>query len=171
VHGADVVQHLGGWRGHLRLRGVDGHLTLAAHTALAVTVADCTPVLIAHPNGAIAALHAGWRGTAAGVLEVGIEAMAALGADPADLHAYLGPSICLRCYEVGAEVCDALGVPPVMVDGRRCADVRGALAARARALGVTELTIDPRCTRCSGGALFSHRGGDDGRQVALIART
>ena len=64
VHGADVVRHGDGWRGWLRLSGVDGHITATPGTALAVTIADCTPVFISHPRGVAAALHAGWRGTA-----------------------------------------------------------------------------------------------------------
>ena len=61
VHGADVVRHATQWRGWLRERGVDGHITDVPGTALAVTIADCTPVFISHPRGVIAALHAGWQ--------------------------------------------------------------------------------------------------------------
>jgi hypothetical protein len=103
VHGADVVRHATHWRGWLRERGVDGHITDVPGTALAVTIADCTPVFIAHPRGVIAALHAGWRGTAAGILSVGLDAMADLGCPADECRVHLGPSICGACYEVGPE--------------------------------------------------------------------
>ncbi len=89
VHGAAVSTHNGGWQGWLRQRGVDGHISTTPGTALAVTVADCTPVFIAHPRGAIAALHAGWRGTAAHILDVGLDAFGALGFDPTECAVHL----------------------------------------------------------------------------------
>ena len=55
VHGAAVARHGDGWHGWLRLRGVDGHVSATPGTALAVTIADCTPVFVAHPAGGIAA--------------------------------------------------------------------------------------------------------------------
>ena len=168
VHGADIVRHGGGWRGWLRGRGVDGHISSAPGTALAVTVADCTPVFIAHPSGAIAALHAGWRGTAARILHVGLDAMAELGCPADECTVHLGPSICGRCYEVGPEVFESIfGVRPAT---KGLLDVRAVLAEQARGRGVGELTVSELCTRCHPSQLFSHRGGDSGRQLGIIAR-
>lgn len=167
VHGADVVRHRSGWRGWLRDRGVDGHITDCVGTALAVTIADCTPVFIAHPRGVIAALHAGWRGTAAGILNVGLDAMVELGCPAEDCTVHLGPSICGRCYEVGPEVVEALtGTRPT---DKQLIDVRDVLAEQARRRKVTELTISSLCTRCEPDRFFSHRGGDAGRQLGVIA--
>ena len=167
VHGADVVRHDGAWRGWLRQRGVDGHITSTPGTALAVTVADCTPVFLAHPRGVVAALHAGWRGTAAGILDVGLDAMLALGCSPAECHVHLGPAICGKCYEVGPEVFEAItGARPA---GKGLLDVRAVLAEQASRRGVRTLSISQRCTLCDQSRFFSHRGRDDGRQLGVIA--
>lgn len=166
VHGADIVRHQAGWRGWLRQRGVDGHVSATPGTALAVTIADCTPVFIAHPRGVIAALHAGWRGTAAGILGVGLDAMAAYDCPADECVVHLGPSICEQCYEVGPEVFEAItGVRPAT---KGQLDVRAILAEQARRRGVTELSVSVLCTRCQQHQFFSHRGGDSGRQIGLI---
>jgi len=68
VHGAHVLVHNPGWEGGLRGTQGDGHLVDARGTAMAVTIADCVPVFIAHPSGAVAILHSGWRGTAARIV-------------------------------------------------------------------------------------------------------
>jgi hypothetical protein len=85
-----------------------------------------------------------------------------------DLLVHLGPAICGKCYEVGPEVFTALGLPAPRAP--RPVDLRGVLAARAAAEGVdpSRLTISAHCTRCTGSGLFSHRGGDLGRQVGYI---
>ena len=167
VHGADIVAHAGGWRGWLRWRGVDGHISAVAGTALAVTVADCTPVFMAHPRGVIAALHAGWRGTALGILSAGLDAFAALGCPADECRIHLGPAICGRCYEVGPEVLEqVLGKP---AHAKACLDVRAVLADQAERRGVRALSVSPHCTRCDAGRFFSHRGGDPGRQLGVIA--
>ncbi|MBL0172330.1 MAG: polyphenol oxidase family protein [Gemmatimonadaceae bacterium] len=166
VHGADVVRHVGGWRGWLRVRGVDGHVSEEPGTALVVTVADCTPVFISHPRGVIAALHAGWRGTAGGILRVGLDAMSGLGCPADECHVHLGPAICGDCYEVGPEVFEAtLGVRRA----RGLLDVRAILGEQATRQGVRHLTVSARCTRCDQARFFSHRGRDTGRQLGVIA--
>ena len=77
--------------------------------ALAVRAADCVPLLIAdRANGAVAAVHAGWRGTAAGAAAAAVDALAReFGSKPDDLVAAIGPSIGACCYEVGTELVDA----------------------------------------------------------------
>lgn len=91
------------------------------HVVLAVRAADCVPLLLADPKtGAVGAVHAGWRGTAAGAATAAVGAMAReFGAKPEDLVAAIGPSIGACCYEVGTELVDAFataGHPRHLVD-------------------------------------------------------
>jgi hypothetical protein len=111
VHGTDVVtirkdddlpSEPAGWG------TADIAVTDRPDVALSIRVADCVPILIADPRtGAVAAIHAGWRGTAAGAAEVAVEALGSgFGARPQDLVAAVGPSIGPCCYRVGADVRD-----------------------------------------------------------------
>ena len=168
VHGARVLTHEDAWSGWLRDWDADGHVTRASGTALVVTVADCTPVLLAHPAGAMAALHAGWRGTASGILAAGLERLAAFGCPASECVMYLGPAICGACYEVGPEVLSAVTRRPAAAKG--CLDVRAVLYEQAWSAGVRQITLATECTRCMPSHWFSHRGGDLGRQVAIIGR-
>ena len=169
VHGADVELHGMGWRGWLRGKDRDGHVTAHRGVAMAVTIADCTPVFLAHPGGAIGVLHAGWRGVAAGVMERGVEAMRLLGAPADELLVHFGPAICGQCYEVGPEVIAA--VTGARASGPRLLDLRANLAGRARRAGVRQPRISDWCTKCHNGRLFSHRAGDAGRQLGVILRS
>jgi polyphenol oxidase len=166
VHGDAVLEHQEGWTGWLRAHAADGHLAVARGTAMAVTVADCVPVFLAHPSGATAILHSGWRGTAARITERVIRRLHALGLAPGDLRLHCGPAICGRCYEVSADVALRLtGKDP----GRAVAvDLRAIIVGQARALGVRHLSASALCTRCDNDRLFSHRAGDAGRQLGVI---
>jgi YfiH family protein len=166
VHGDTVLEHRPGWEGWLRGDAADGHLALERGTATAVTVADCVPVFIAHPSGATAILHSGWRGTAARITERAIRRLAAHGMAPGDLRVHCGPAICGRCYEVSADVARQLtGRDP----GRAVTvDLRALIADQARALGVRHLSSSPCCTRCDNDRFYSHRAGDPGRQIGVV---
>jgi YfiH family protein len=166
VHGNHVIRHRGDWQGFLRGPDADGHLSAERGTAMAVTVADCVPVFLAHPSGAAAALHSGWRGTAASITESAIRQLGILGLRPADLSLHCGPAICGRCYEVSAEVFAQLtGRNP----GHQAnVDLRVLIADHARALGVRQISISPLCTKCNNDRFFSHRAGDTGRQLGVI---
>jgi YfiH family protein len=87
----------------------DAQISNAPDIVLAVQVADCVPLLMAdRRSGAAAAVHAGWRGTSAGITRAAVEAMAReFGTDPRDLTVAIGPSIGECCYEVGDELVDA----------------------------------------------------------------
>ena len=166
VHGTDVVTHSDCWTGWLRVDCADGHLAPARGTALAVTVADCVPIFIAHPSGEVALLHSGWRGTAAGILERALDTFHIRGRRLSDLHIHLGPAICGRCYEVSPDVYAQL--TGRTVERATTVDLREILAPRPRALGVTRVTTSEYCTRCHNDRLFSHRAGDAGRQLGVI---
>ncbi len=170
VHGCSVHVHGEVPRG-VRLTGEgDGHATRVCGVLLTVTLADCVPVFIADPGRrAVALLHAGWRGTAAGVVEAGVGTLVdAFASDPGDLAVHLGPAICGRCYEVGPEVFEALGqVPP---PGPAPIDLRSAIRRRAVGVGVrgAEVTVSDECTLCGDGRYHSHRRGDRGRHRGYI---
>lgn len=171
VHGAGVLGHEPLPPGFHRSDGTaDGHATRVPGLLLAVTVADCVPVFLVDEGGrGVALLHAGWRGVAAGILQAGVAALRdRYGIDPGDLHLHLGPAISRACYEVGPEVFGALGedIPP----GPALLDLREVLARRAVSLGIPadHITRSGHCTLRGPGDFFSHRGGDQGRQVAFL---
>lgn len=166
VHGATVVTHVGGWEGWLRGYPADGHAALERGTALAVIVADCVPVFVAHPSGATALLHSGWRGTAAHILDAGVQALHAAGLPAKELRVHLGPAICGDCYEVSPDVYARLTGHTVSAPAR--VDLRALLTDQAHALGVSSVTTSPYCTRCHNDRFFSHRAGDAGRQLGVI---
>ena len=169
VHGARIITHDGTWNGWLRDGEADGHLSLDGGTALAVTVADCVPVFLAHPSGAIAALHSGWRGIAARITETAIAQLAVQGIPPAELLLHCGPAICGGCYEVSADVFAQLtGRDP---GAPKTVDLRALIADHARGAGVRHISISPLCTRCDNDRFYSHRAGDAGRQLGVITRT
>lgn len=166
VHGSNILVHQPGWSGWLRGEAGDGHVSMDAGTAIAVTVADCVPVFIAHPAGAIALLHSGWRGTAARIVERAIDALGARGLPADELLIHTGPAICGDCYEVSGDVYAQLtGSNP----GRPTTiDLRALIAEHARARGVRQITTSASCTKCDNDQFFSHRAGDAGRQLGVM---
>lgn len=167
VHGATVLVHDGRWEGWLRGTAADGHLAPVRGTAMAVTVADCVPVFVAHPSGAAAVLHSGWRGTEARITEAAIALLAARGVPPAELTIAFGPAICGDCYEVSPDVYGRL--TGRAVDRPTTVDLRALIADHARAAGVRHIVAGGRCTRCDNDRFFSHRAGDPGRQLGVLA--
>jgi YfiH family protein len=170
VHRTEVVWHdrLTGW---VQLEGVDGHATATRGLLLTVTVADCIPVyLVAPEKRAIALLHAGWRGTAGGILHRGIEVLREHAhVQAGDLVMHCGIGICGSCYEVGPEVLEALGLRgddrgPWQVD------LRERLAEQAAAAGIAEVTVSSWCSAHHRPLFYSHRAsrGSDGRMVAYL---
>ena len=166
VHGDRVLLHGTGWEGWLRGGDADGHLALERGIGMAVSVADCVPVFLAHPSGAIALLHSGWRGTAGRIVERAIDLMETRGIPSAELRLHLGPSICGNCYEVSPDVYR-------QVTGRNVAepttvDLRAVIADHARLRGVRQISVSDSCTRCDNARFFSHRAGDEGRQLGVM---
>lgn len=166
VHGTRVLVQRDDFAGWRRAGDADGHFTQHLRTALAISIADCVPVLLAHPSGAIAALHAGWRGTAGRIVAAGVACFTEAGIPAEEVRMYLGPAICGRCYEIGPDVFRQLtGWDTIR---QRNVDLRALLAEQGKEAGITQITASPHCTRCDNGLLFSHRAGDAGRQVAVI---
>jgi polyphenol oxidase len=165
VHRDRVLLHEDGVPGITISDGFDGHITRRAGVLLTVTVADCVPISLVHPEGGVVALlHGGWRGAARGILARGLDQ---LEAEPSRVLVHLGPAICGRCYEVGPEVHTALGLAAPAAP--EPVDVRAALARQAVAAGVTpeNITVSDHCTRCDPG-FFSHRAGSAGRQLGIL---
>ena len=172
LHGTRVIEHSGKARGWLIGNGADGHLTSERGVLLSVAVADCVPVYLIHPDsGAVALLHAGWRGITAGILESGVKMMTdRAGASPAEIIMHCGVSICGDCYEVGTEVLQKLCGQSA--PGSRFVDLRAELAARAEHLGLVDITSSDWCTAHHSERFLSHRRSRsaDGRMVAYIGR-
>jgi YfiH family protein len=139
----------------------DGHATALRGLGVMVLTADCLPVALG-AHGAVAIVHAGWRGLAAGVLEQGVRALRELGED--DPVAVIGPGAGACCYEVGGEVHTALGVRR---RGRHI-DLKAIARERLLAAGVADVRDVGACTICDE-RFFSHRreGTRAGRQAGL----
>jgi YfiH family protein len=163
----------------------DGLLWAGGRFAPSVRAADCVPILIVDVAGRrAAALHAGWRGTAAGIVRRAVAMLEGLGIAPASLVAALGPAIGPCCYEVGPEVIAAVAGPsgavgspaarPSGPDGRHFLDLREVNRAQLAAAGLREHAIHlaPWCTRCRGDLFFSYRREGDaaGRLMASVGR-
>jgi len=142
--------------------------------ALSVVTADCVPVLIAGPQG-IAAVHAGWRGIAGGVIPATLEKMTG---DPGERTAWIGPAIGPCCYEVGEDVAGqvvAASAPEVAHPGPRGRphlDLQAAARLQLERGGVGQVLVLAHCTRCEEEKLWSYRreGKAAGRNLAFIWR-
>lgn len=150
--------------------------------AILIRVADCVPILLADPaTGAVAAVHAGWRGVVAGIVPAAVDALRALGADPRALLAAVGPAISARHFEIGPEVADELVrvdlascvIAPGVHGPKQHADlVRGVRLQLGHAgLAKTNIDADPPCTYADRARFHSFRrdGARSGRLAALIA--
>ena len=149
----------------------DGQATALDDAAALVFVADCLPVMVAG-DGAVAALHGGWRGLAAGIVAEGVAAVRELGAD-GELTAALGPSARGCCYEVGEEVHAAFADVPGARVGDRNLDLPAIARRKLADAGVETVHDTGLCTMCAGEALFfSHRrdAGVTGRQAGIVWR-
>jgi polyphenol oxidase len=146
----------------------DGQATVVGGVAPAVLVADCLPIAVAG-TGAVAILHAGWRGLAAGVVAAGIAQLEALGGQP-PLIAAIGPGAGACCYEVGAEVHQAFSALPDSVHRGRRLDLKAIARHQLVQAGVAEVHDIELCTICAERSLvYSHRRdrGVTGRQAGV----
>lgn len=158
VHGATVVEADASTCGILG----DGDATVARKPGpiLAILTADCVPVLLAR-KGVVAAVHAGWKGLVAGVVEQALDTMG--GAEAA----WVGPAIRACCYEVGAEVISGFRDRALPVGDGRVDPPIAATTLLERA-GIASIAVSERCTHCDPDLFSFRRDGRTGRQGALI---
>ena len=148
----------------------DAMITDIPEIALAVTVADCVPLLLYDPaRHVLGVVHAGWRGTVGGIATAAVAALQEnYGTAPAELWAGIGPSIGPCCYEVGDEVIDAWYASEVVVSERAVAPGRGArrhldlwtanvMQLTAAGVASDHIEVARRCVRCEMEQFFSHR--------------
>ena len=185
-HSADAIPVETPWDIADQPRG-DALVTNRAGIALAISTADCGPVLFADAKArVIGAAHAGWRGALTGVLDATLVQMETLGANRADITAVLGPTISQTNYEVGQEFVDRFTAADsanarFFVASERAGHARfnlpAYIVARLQAAGVGTVADMARCTYAEEDAFFSyrratHRGEDDyGRLMTAIALT
>jgi polyphenol oxidase len=152
----------------------------AGRAAVGVLLADCVPVLLAdRRSGAVAAIHSGWRGTAANAARAGVSALRALASDPGDLLAAIGPHIEGCCFEVGPDVAEVLArasradASAVLPGERPRVDLRCIVRAQLEAEGLDPEAIDDVrgcsvCTREPDGAPRFHSFRRDGTRSGRL---
>lgn len=142
------------------LLNTDALITNVPNLFLTITFADCTPVYFYDPvTQAIGIAHAGWRGTAAGILERVVEEMhRAFNVKPEDLHVVLGPNIKPHHYEVGQEVADAFHASSIEKEnGKMYADLSAEAKLRLEQVGVKNIIINSTCTYCANNVFSARR--------------
>lgn len=168
-HGVEVMT-LDSGRGWIQVEGIDGWTTSARGILLTITIADCIPVYLIAPGRGVALLHAGWRGTAGGILGRGVELLCSgTASSPAEVIMHCGVGICGSCYEVGSEVVEGCGGRPVG-PGPWHVDLRERLQGQAQELGLSRVSTSGWCSAHDRASFYSHRAsrGADGRMVAYI---
>ena len=160
----------------------DGIYTNEPGVALVCFSADCTPILLCDPvRGVVAAVHSGWRGTAQGIVYKAAERLRQeFGCEPENLRAAIGPCIGGCCFEVGAEVPDAMrralgaaAEPAIEVRGEKFhVDLKMLNRIWLNLAGVKTVDVSEECTMCRPDRFWSHRvtGGDRGSLAAVIMR-
>lgn len=158
----------------------DALITDVPGLALVVFTADCTPILLHDPvTGAVGAVHAGWRGTAAGIAGKTVSAMEkAFGAKPEDIRAAIGPNIGPCCFQTDGDVPEAMvtalgkeAETAIRPDGNKYyVNLKELNALVLRRAGVRHMDICRECTACQPHRFWSHRvtGGLRGSQGAII---
>ena len=152
----------------------DALVSIDATNCLVVLTADCVSLALASPEGVHAAVHVGWRGLLAGVVQQAVGAMRGLGA--ASVVGGMGPSIRPCCYEFGAPELDQLAarygqsLRAETTDWRRSLDLGAGVGRALAEVGASLVFDDGRCTAC-GDEWFSHRrAGDEARQALFVWR-
>jgi polyphenol oxidase len=140
----------------------DGLVTQTKGLPLIVTIADCLPVVLYDPlNEVLSVVHAGWRGTAQGIVAAAVDLMVGqCGAIAGGIVAYLGPSAGVCCYEVGHEVAEVFSLDQVeQRDDRLYLNLKKVNSDQLLSVGLNEKNIEvsPSCTICTPQLFHSHR--------------
>ena len=177
LHSSIVCRMTDTWAANEPPEG-DAAVTELRGVVLAVQTADCVPLLIADRAGrVVAAVHAGWRGTAARIAQRAIESLVeSYRVEPSDLTAAIGPHNAVCCYEVGEDVVEAVRDPETFVrkPGWTKPHFDQALANKRQLLqaGVPEnhIIVSNLCTQCRADLFFSYRreGRQAGRLLSVI---
>jgi YfiH family protein len=153
----------------------DGLVSNTPGVWLGISVADCTPIVLADPKRkAAAVLHAGWRGTMQGIVGKGVELMIdSVDTNPADLIAFIGPSSGVCCYEIGEDVASKFSSGVLeRRNGSIFLDLKKENRLQLNAVGVVNdnIEISPYCTICTPGLFHSFRRDRDksGRMMAAV---
>ena len=152
--------------------GYDALVTASRNLMLCITAADCAVILLADTDaGVIAACHAGWRGTAAGIVPKSAGIMRELGAS--DIRAYIGPCISAAEFEVGEEVAAKFADRHVLRSERwprPHVDLKAVLIDQLSSAGIDQVEVSDRCTYSETSNFFSHRAEDGltGRMMGFI---
>jgi len=163
--------------GQVHEQGADMLFTEEPGCAVAVRTADCAPILLADPQtGMVAAVHAGWRGTARQVIRHAVTRMQSHGSRVGNILACIGPCIGPCCFRIGPETAAAL-LASCDDAGRHVhaahADLAGINILQLRQAGVAKANIEHAngCTACDSRRFFSHRRdhGRTGRHLAVVA--
>jgi hypothetical protein len=170
VHGTEVLTVSAPPAGVVE---ADGAATDVPGLPLVAMGADCAPIALA-TDSAVAAIHAGWRGALAGVVEAGVAAVRALGSGP--VRAAIGPCVCVHHYEFGADALAPLlarfgeQVAGTTGDGHLAFDLPRALQVALDDAGVDEVT-DTRCCTVESADHYSYRrDGRTGRQAVVVVK-
>jgi YfiH family protein len=162
VHGSVAVEARAGVPAE-----ADAIVARAGGEAVGVRVADCVPILVGdEESGDVAAIHAGWRGVASGVIGAGVRLLGGR-----KLVAAIGPCIGPCCFEVGTEVVERVGFVARTSGDKAFIDLRAAVRAQLRALGVADDRIEDvaGCTKHEVRFhSFRRDGKESGRMLACI---
>lgn len=169
----DLVQ-----AGPYHFPGIDAVATEQSRQPVLLHFADCVPVMLVDTNKhKLCVIHAGWRGTASGIVKKSVEAMVEhFESDPKDIAAAVGPAIGSCCYETGDEVVEQLKATVENADAlveykneKPFPDLKAFNSMQLLESGVGQIDVSSWCTACHPEIFYSHRqsGGQTGRQGAL----
>lgn len=168
VHGDAVVEVEGDFTPDFSDRTkADALIASRPGDAVGVRVADCVPILLAAPDGRVAAIHAGWRGVVSRIIEKAASRLGPSGPSVAAVGPHIGPC----CFEVGHEVAAQIGFVDHVVGEKSFVDLRRAVHAQLKASKIATIDDVGGCTKCHPERYHSFRRDAEasGRMIGVIA--